>query len=70
MNSKAPKQETFTKPNTPLKDSIIVIKVLPKNKGFVLKIHPSNVEITRQLKDIYWLQNQMSFEFPFYYVGL
>lgn len=50
------------------RDAILVQKVLPKNKGYVLKLIPSNKEIVRQLKHIYWLQGNLMLEFPFYYV--
>lgn len=55
--------------STPDKTVISVHKVLAKGKGFVLKIYPSQKEITRKLIDIYWLQNSLMIEFPFYYVG-
>lgn len=48
--------------------AILVHKVLPKNKGYVLKVVPGNKEIVRQLKHVYWLQNSLIMEFPFYYV--
>ena len=50
--------------------AIIVQKVLPKNKGYILKLLPSGKEITRTLKHIYWLQANLALEFPFYYVAL
>ena len=52
----------------PDKTIISVHKVLSKGKEFVLKIYPSEKEITRKLNDIYWLQNSLMVEFPFYYV--
>ena len=51
------------------KDLIVVHKVLPKNKGYVLKVYPSEKELTRKLVDIYWLQNSLMVEFPYYYVS-
>jgi hypothetical protein len=35
---------------------------------FTLKVLPSNLEIVRSLKDINWLRDNLSVEFPFYYV--
>lgn len=52
------------------RDTITVMKVLDKNRGFMLKIHSTGKEITRKLSDIYWLQTTLMTEFPFYYVKL
>ena len=51
------------------RDAIIVQKVLPKNKGYILKLYPSQQELTRTLKHMYWLQNNLILEFPYYYVN-
>jgi hypothetical protein len=75
LNVKAEKQEKEIKipsknPNKEIiqKDAITLMKTLPKNKGYVLKLHPQEIEITRKLKDIYWLHGQLMLEFPYYYV--
>lgn len=49
--------------------AVLVHKVLPKNKGFVLKIYPEGKEVTRKMNDLVWLQNSLSLEFPYYYVS-
>lgn len=51
------------------RDTISVIKVLDKNRGYLLRVHSTGKEITRKLSDIYWLQATLLSEFPFYYVG-
>jgi hypothetical protein len=35
---------------------------------FTLRVLPANQEIVRSLKDINWLRDNLSVEFPFYYV--
>ena len=65
---KTEKNEIQQKQKIVNKDSITLIKTLPKDKGYVLKLNPSGAAITRKLKDIYWLQTQLMVEFPYYYV--
>lgn len=50
------------------REAVLVHQVLPKNKGFVLKIYPTGKEITRKMNDMIWLQNSLMIEFPYYYV--
>ena len=63
------KPDAEPKPQTP-KDTITVMKVLDKGRGFQLKVHSTGKEIVRKLNDIYWLQTTLMTEFPFYYVRL
>ena len=68
INENEIKPEVSSKKKAVPKDSITLVKALPKDKGYVLKINPAGFEITRKLKDIYWLHTQLMVEFPYYYV--
>jgi hypothetical protein len=51
--------------------NIVFLRSLaPKHKHkYVFKVLPDNREITRSLKDLYWLRSNLCVEFPYYYVG-
>lgn len=50
------------------KDILVYKKDQKKKDRFVLKLLPDNTEYQRKLSDLYWLKNQLSIEFPFYYI--
>lgn len=51
------------------KQEIILLRAVKKKKNrYVFQLLPDKVEFTRKLTDIYWLQNSLKAEFPYYYV--
>lgn len=49
--------------------NIVFIGFLKNSSSkFTLRVLPVNQEIVRSLKDITWLRDNLSIEFPFYYV--
>ena len=51
--------------------NIVFLRSLaPKHRNkFVFKVLPEGKEITRSLKDLYWLRSNLCVEFPYYYVA-
>ena len=61
-------EDAKSRPQGP-REVITLVKVLEKNKGYLLRVHSTGKEISRKLSDIYWLQTTLMTEFPYYYVA-
>lgn len=70
-------QENFNRPYTMTKSytdqaekaiSIVYKRTLKEQEQYIFMVLPDKREIRRSLKDLYWLRDQLTVEFPFYYV--
>lgn len=50
------------------KEIILLRQVKNKKNRYVFQLLPDKIEFVRKLTDIYWLQNSLKAEFPYYYV--